>query len=217
MFAPAGLTDINEDTVWPNATSTFLTNQEWRLIYMSPTQMNTTHHELVTERQTPALHASCGRLGVQSPPPWLNPASRLSHIASPQQRWPCSASPDTSCVPPSRPTDGSEKYLQKMRFYPKERVKLRSWDLQKSCSVPAGWKHIFVSQFLLFCLFKRKFLGAVWLVSVVVLTSSGEGIKSMQAVLHKQLTHITFRHPESTTFSTSLQHFFNNQGTVKFF
>lgn len=106
---------------------------------------------------------------------------------------------------------------KKWGFTKKGEVKLRDWDLQKSCSVPGGWKHSFVSQFLPFCIFKSKFPEAVWLVSVIVLTISGEGIKSMMAVLHKQLNDITFRHPESITFSTSLQCFLNNQGTVKFF
>lgn len=56
---PARLTDINEGTVWSNATSTFLTNQEWRLTYMSPIQTNTTHNE-----QAPALHVS-SQIGKQ--------------------------------------------------------------------------------------------------------------------------------------------------------
>lgn len=101
---PAGLTDINEGTVWYNATSTFLTNQEWRLICL---QFKWT---LLTMGRYQPFMSLLWQEG-KKPSSMKEPCFASPPHCFPAVQTALSDSPDPQCLLPSFPTNGSEKYL----------------------------------------------------------------------------------------------------------
>lgn len=101
---PAGLTDINEGTVWYNATSTFLTNQEWRLICL---QFKWTLPTMGRYQPFMSLLWQEGK----KPSSMKEPCFVSPPHCFPAVQTALSDSPDPQCLLPSFPTNGSEKYL----------------------------------------------------------------------------------------------------------